>query len=281
MKCYLYSIPAIICIFALIGHVTIASANADITVSPKVLLIVGEGSTHDYNARMRAIHGLPLDLTQSDIDRLVGFLRIKVEEDRLPNAQLNAIKNDIVTKILKQRQAYANLSSHLIDGFKGEEMDVVWRDFCLQYLPSCHALSRDRSQQEQIVAVLWETTSIPDETFAGTSLLALRRISNDSPNDVDSYELAERALAVAKDENFSTPSRISALQVAKRHPDAIELSRLLARNNREDSVLRMSAISVLAQSDDSADKAILQELAGSSDVRLRMSARAGLRKPGE
>lgn len=261
---------------ALLGNQSKA-VTTPAAVHPEVLLIVGAGPDRDYNSRMRAVQRLPLDLSRSDIDRLVEFLRIQAHDDPLQSGHLNSVKNDVVVMLQRQNRPYAGFSAHLIEGFRNEEMDVVWRDYCLQHLPGWHQISRDPEERGGIVDLLWEATLLKESTFAGTALLTLRQMANDSAAGIEQQKLADRALSVASDTGMSNPSRISAIQVASAHPNILPLARKLAQDASANMLLRMSAVGVLGTSAAAEDLKILESFSNSSDVRLRGSARASLR----
>lgn len=245
-------------------------------LSPDIQLIAGERGGEDYAARLHAVDRLPEDMPKSDVDQLLDLLGKTVEDDVLEPDFLNAIKNDAVEKLLSQNRPDPRVAGALIKHYQSREMDPVWRDYCLQHLPRCLDNETSIQEREKILDLLWQATLQTESTFAGTALLALNRIQNRLPQFVDSHELGDRALSIAKNPSFSHPSRISALQVAGTHPEAIPLARRLAHDGSTSPLLRMAAIRLLGTSRAPEDASILQKFANSSDVRLRASARAAL-----
>lgn len=250
---------------------------SDADVGDQIRLIVGEGESMDYNVRIRAVRDLGFQLANADVEHLIDFLQKKLDEDIIKLAEFNAVKNDVVVWLLRQERTPANLAAKLQDGFRDKSMDSVWRDYCLQHLARCYQLSDERAEREDILATLMEATLSRESTFAGTALLTSRQIEKHSPGTFDPKDLEERALRVAANPEMPNPSRVSGLQLAASHPDALPLARELAEDSSADMLLRMSAINVLKGSRTPEDVNLLHEFASSSDVRLRASARAALR----
>lgn len=272
-----YLLPSLVLSLAMVVFAAHnGSARDEPQLKPETLLIVGEADQRDYNSRIRAVRALPRDVSQVDVERLIEFLEIHVVDDSLRIAELNAIKNDIVVMLSRQDRSLPQVGGHLIAGFRDEAMDVVWRDYCLQHLSHWYRRSNDVEQKEEILEVLWEATELRESTYAGTSLLSLRYLMRRSPDSVDLEKLGQRALAVVKNESMSVPSRISGMQVAETQVDALPVARALAQDSSENVLLRTSALGVLGRSLEEQDITILKEFSNSSDVRLRMAARAGL-----
>lgn len=255
----------------------LAGQVADPLVSEDVRLIAGAGpSVANYHLRAVAARELGLRLEPRDVEYLFLFLDKKLKDDALRPSELNGIKNDVVTMLLRQEQPPESLVGHLLNGFRSDSSDEAWRDYCLQFLPKAHATFARSETREKILQTLWEATEEKKSTFAGTALLGLRTIKNVTPDAVDVEQLEDRAFEIARDPAVSMPSRISAIQVCGDEAAAMDFVRAIAIDPSANALLRASAIAKLGRSPSDADRRLLEGLATAADVRLRIAARAAL-----
>lgn len=85
-----------------------AVKKSDANLPANIKLIIGKGGTKNYYVRIRAIHALDKFLRPAEIEALYVFLYDHLEDQKLPNLQFNALKNEIVLKLMDQQSKLKN-----------------------------------------------------------------------------------------------------------------------------------------------------------------------------
>ena len=98
-----------------------------------IKLIIGEGKTKNYYLRIRAIHSLSTNLPQEQVEALYKFLYTRLEKQPLKNLEFNALKNEIVLKLMRQKVKPQALAEHLVKMYNDKTFDPTWRDYCVQF----------------------------------------------------------------------------------------------------------------------------------------------------
>ena len=93
-----------------------------------IKLIIGQAKDTFYVPRVKAIHALPTNMPQDQIDACYDFLYQKLEKQSLPDLQFNGLKNELVFALMKQRRKPAELAGHLVKMYKDKSYDTTWRD---------------------------------------------------------------------------------------------------------------------------------------------------------
>lgn len=73
-----------------------------------IKLIIGQAKDTFYVPRVKAIHALPTNMPQDQIDACYDFLYQKLEKQSLPDLQFNGLKNELVFALMKQRKKPPN-----------------------------------------------------------------------------------------------------------------------------------------------------------------------------
>ena len=149
----------------LISSVIRTKQCTDIEISS----ICGENSS-PYAERLRLIHRLPSDLAPEQLERCRAFLESPLAGQPLPDLEFNALKNELVFALLRQREGLAELAELLVRMSRAQETDAPWRDYCVQFLGKCHSAIPDEKSRAAMAGALWETLSRERSTrLAGTA----------------------------------------------------------------------------------------------------------------
>jgi len=259
-------------------------------LSPGVAAAMGRSESRSIFARSSALRGLGPELGTVDVAALRGLLAERfAEQSEYNRLGFNAIKNDAVNALLRQKALPAGFGGELAAMALDERHDALWRDYCVQYLalywrrrwpPPEASAAHDahRSERAAILDAYARSVSERDKPVAGTALLGIYSLSRDY-RDFNPQRVGALALHVAEDPAACEPARVSALQVCAQAgiADALPLARRLALANRQGQ-LRLSAVAALGFLGEAQDEAPLAALAGGGDGRIRTAAGAALRR---
>lgn len=240
-----------------------------------------------YRDRLIAIRALGGDLDEDEANALFGFLRLRADtQSPLDPLALNALKNDLVDAMIKAHPMPVNLGAELIAMFRDEQLDVVWRDYCVQHFapyyeekwpPGTPVGDDDAGRQEMLIA-FGEALSETGSTLAGTALIGLERLSA-SYGEVSRAWVISNAMAIATSEEADAAARLTALQVCS-HANAtavLPTVRILAQTG-EVVPLRLSAVATLGALGKAEDTELLQSLSFDADRRVAKAAGKALVK---
>lgn len=256
-------------------------------LSPETAVAVGlTGKVEDYNARMKGVNALGRELSHTDILALTAFLKTPHDEAiNLDLREFNAIKNDIMTALVEQKEMIPNLGIFLTELAANRDLDEVCRDYAVQFFPyvyqrnfeSGSVIAQGDAERSALVAGFTEAFGELDTTLPGTALLAVDYLSSDYP------ELAElnagEAAANVLSSNGSTNSQITALLIgSKSHNEVVmQYAREIAQIG--DSIpLRLAAVNALAQSGKAEDIALLEPITQEEDKILSAAATNAITK---
>lgn len=161
-----------------------------------------------FTSRMRALSQLPRELSAQGIDALCVFVRDTTLPAGLSRIQTNALKNDILNYLRHASTSREVVTDLLLKLFNDGGQDEVMRDYALQNMTSWYKSS---GSDPRIVEMLMRATSLTNGSFAGTALLGLYRLSNES--GLDSKTIGKLALSIAAKPEYALPSKISAMEV--------------------------------------------------------------------
>jgi hypothetical protein len=238
---------------------------SDLTNNPTVAILA---TPIHYTARMAALQRLPQILSTNDATALVQWLTIPYDPTcGLTSQEYNGLKNAAADLLLRQPEVSPAWVSSFATMFRDETYDLVWRDYCLQFLAVGQGRLSGRREPEAVaahalaLAVLRAATTQRTETFAGTALLGLQAIARWNPEGMPTAEVATLATAVAKDDRSSEPCRITALRVAALHgaKEVLPVARELAQTGATE-MLRLAAIASLGELGGASDQALLDAL---------------------
>jgi len=237
-------------------------------VSARVAVVTDGGKT--LIDRLEGVRRLPRTLTAGQVAALREVL-----EDRDANETL---RNDILSALEQQTRPPAWLGESLLAMWRDAEESRRWRDYCLQHMKTVHASAGNRDDLEAALVAAAREPSGPGENYAGTALLSLERIGEESPEARAHLrrEAAETVSVIggALDEEKA----VTALQVLEDEDASLALEKARAVVADEDRLvrLRLSAMSILGRHGGEADGETLEALTTHEDKRIRRVARTQL-----
>lgn len=204
---------------------------------------------------------------------------------------------DVVLTELEQQRGSSEMVVLLEQMHEDKAQHLVMRDFSLQHLPKAYVKGTPQDQQ-RIKALLQKALKETDNQHAGTALLALHRIATRSLREAglttavagsnleptaeemaERIKVAETAFALAGDAKISPLTRATALQVCSRlgAKEALPLAVELAQNSST-IPLRIAAIAAVGDLGGKSQQALLQQLAGGPEPRLKLAAEAAMKR---
>ena len=243
-----------------------------------IKLIIGQGKTKNYYARVRAIHVLSQSLPKYQVEALYKFLYTRLEKQKLKNLEFNALKNEIVLELMKQQIKPGDLAGHLVKMYQDKTFDPTWRDYCVQFFGKWYAAAPRNEGRKEMLKNLWIATTETNNSNAGTAVTMLIRMLN--TGDVDKKKLSKAAYKVLTAKDSILPNKISSLQVCAElnNADALPIARQIVNSSRQNKILQMSAIAAIGMLGDRSDLPQLYKLSKSNDIRLRSPSKAAIKK---
>ncbi len=283
-------------------------------LSEPVQLLFGlDDKEHNYPELLAAIHQLGYELSDVDVSALMEMLMFP--NDRFPekmrDIEINAVKNDVLDRLLRQKQLPEGLGLQMVEMAENPENDPVWRDYCVQFMepfyerrskvqslkvernsppaegrPKAGVGSSESASSAQSVD---ELTAIHDamffaldersETIAGTALIGLELLSR-SHDEFDRKQIVEKAVEIASDEMASSSSRLTALRLSamtEGSESAAGVARSLAQTG-ETVLLRSAAIVTLGEVGSADDRELLESFTFAENKQIADAARLALGK---
>ena len=105
------------------------------SLSDTVRAIVGlDPARQDHQSRLAAVHALAGPVSEADREALYAFLATRQGADAPNPAALNALKNDVLIRLIKQQLApAAELLDVMLEQFHDTTQDRPWRDYIVQH----------------------------------------------------------------------------------------------------------------------------------------------------
>ena len=111
---------------------------AEENLSAPVLALLGfDGKLHDYNSMLSAIALLPKgNIAADDVAALRDMLTWPNDQfpEGMREIEINSIKNDVLDRLLRQKELPEAMGYQLVDMFTDTESDPVWKDYCVQFM---------------------------------------------------------------------------------------------------------------------------------------------------
>ncbi len=235
---------------------TVAS-DGDVASTKEILsdavkaLLGQDGKKHNYPSLLKAINELDQEMSATDVAALMDMLNFA--NDRFPEKmrpiEINAVKNDVLDKLLSQKDLPEGLGLQMVEMAGNAENDPVWRDYCVQFMEPFYerrskvgkskvegqgaggeshveqafqpAQSADRqtgkfAPQDELSAIhdaMFQALDERGETLAGTALIGLELLSR-THDEFDRETIVEKSVEIAGDEMASAASRLTALRLA-------------------------------------------------------------------
>ena len=268
---------------------------ARLEVSDAVRTIVGiNDKARDAKSRQQAMQKLTRNLSTADVKGLRLFLDSRAEEETaMDPIYFNSIKNDALDILLKQNNLPESIGNDIVRMFRDGAQDDTWRDYCIQYFANyynarwpmkndaaveANAAAADDAERKTMVTAYWEATEGRNNTFAGTALLALERLSRDRP-EFDRTQVGDKAVEVANDDNTHVASRLTALRICGMmgRTDVLPTARALSQTGST-GYLRMAAAATIGDLGDKSDIELLQSLAASTQPNMMSIAESAIKR---
>ena len=255
----------------------IVCAQDKIDISNSVDISIAHTQRESYVTRIKTIHKLGRNLTNAEVKAIYEFLAKKTSESKLSNLEFNALKNELVIVLMKQRRYPEKLTLELSDMFFNKELGITWRDYCIQFLGQWYSKTQTSKERELTRRTLFAALEEQKNGIAGTALIALKPLVN-FPG-VNKQKIAEIAQSISEDTKAFYLNRIPALQIsaALGNTQAIKTARKII-NTENPVMLRMSALAVLGMHGSTADLTLLKKHTKSNDIRIRTAALRAVKK---
>lgn len=250
------------------------------TVSTNIQQIAGQTITKGHNIRLAAIHTLPDDLNPQDINALYWFLhQPHSAQGDMDLLTFNALKNDILDALLRQKELPSDLGSEIIGMYRERGFDTVWHDYCVQHFaPYYEATKINAQEQKAILQAYDEALKEKDSSVAGSALIGLERLSQ-AHGEVSRDTVASLALSFAQDESCGVQTRITAIAIAGQMGKAeiLPTARILAETGEPTSI-RLAAVGAIGNVGTAADTELLQGILAGTDKAVHKAAETALKK---
>lgn len=218
-----------------------------------------------YNARLRATHGLSMELPVQDLSILMDFISGEKVGD-CTKGQWHGLVNDILNALRGQKVAAAGLTQTMVNIYR-ESDDHVMKDYAIQHLLGWYAdrginvgYEKDPALRNLILHTILDGAKHTEYNYAGTALISLHHIDVQAMSSKDEafrQEVTSQLgdwesllLSAAKGEGGACKHcQISAIQLCARRnmEDVLPTARLLAPDQKADTNLRLSAIAAMGQ----------------------------------
>jgi hypothetical protein len=263
------------------GIVEAMPTNAPTLSSPELRALVDAGV--DYRLRLAGVKAVTTNLSRSDLQGLYSFLLAKDPSDADQLGQV--LKNRLMDALCLLEPPPAGLGDTLTALYRDASQNTVLRDYAVQHLAAYYeqlgsstGMDPQQMQQEQAKtqAVLWEALKETDSSIAGTSLLALTRLSSGRA-EFDQAQIGAAALRLAAPGAAGELTQISALEVSAQLgvKDAVPILSQVAETG--DSIpLRIAAVAGLGELRATDAEPMLEEMINGPEERLRLPARVAL-----
>ena len=242
-----------------------------------VSLIVGDEDEKGYMPRYKAVQKLDDKLTPGAMKALYTFLHKDIKTEKMKRLEINAIKNDIIVKMMDQKKHPVDLAGHLVDLYYDKNMDSTIRDYALQFMGQWLPRVSDKDDRTAVIKALFDAMDEKKLSNPGTALIALKSCVNEP--DVDAKRVRDAAYSLVVDENATDMIKTTALQIAASlgHPKVVDVARDIVVNSRT-AQLRMSAMATIGIAGNKSDLELLKKYENSSDIRLRLAAKSAIKK---
>ncbi len=257
----------------ILPHAAPAASDDRAIIPENIRLITGKAEERNYRKRLWTIHDLGVGLAQRDVDLLLEFLRQPLSGQKNPalgNIEYNALKNEIFNILMRQRDR-RSLGKPLIEMFNDRNMDLTWRDYCVQFMGQWYSREPDPKVKEELKTTLTRALEENQQSIAGAALTALYTVNTVEKGD--GRELADQAVKLLSNPATHLQSKIGALDIATRfrRPEALEAARQMVKDSgNTDKTILMASIATLGSIGDRSDLALLNEMNKSYDSRIRI-----------
>ena len=223
-----------------------------------------------YYPRAKQLAAITSNLQQTDVAAIHTFLDEK-DMGNLKNLEFNSLKNDLVLCLMRQSRKDDKLVSHLIAMYKDTTHDLVWRNYCIQFMGRIYQDST-MQEKEQLEKTLQTVLKDPIPMLAVTGMIAME-LNKDSL-EIDKEILHSRAFELLQ-KDIPTYAKVTLIQICGMNrvkPDQVRPILHDILKNSKETQLKVSAIAALGEYGNRNDLTVIGLYSKSSDVRLRTAA---------
>lgn len=244
-----------------------------------IKLIVGEGDQQFYNPRVKAIHALPNDLSDDQIEVCYEFLYKKIETQKLPNLEFNGLKNELVFALMRQKKKPSELSSHLVKIYRDKSFDTTWRDYCVQFFGKWYPGAPDNQGRKEMVAGLWDALDERHNSIAGAASSQLAWLARKYPEVISPTKVSQKCLEALRDKDCNDISMVSLLQACAvlNSQDVLPVACTIVEQ-KKNAMLRISAIGTIGSVGNEQNLPLLKKCANENDMRIKKVALEAMKK---
>jgi hypothetical protein len=271
-----------------------------------VIFLITNGQAGIAN-RLLAVNRLERDLSHEQIIGLYSFLRALPGPGETNWEGLNALKNDLLSRLRDQFEPPAGLTGTLIEIYRDRAQDPVARDYALQHLVTWYEQgAADAPDAKARIQTTLEQAAQENTSIAGTALLGLHRLvasdsaellaerhvfrggggrgsngQNQFPDcaAVKGVAISQMALRMLGATNLAPASRVTAIQVCAEREivEALPAIQVLAQAEGG-TALRISAIAALGYLGGPEQAVFLQRLEAEQNQALRPAIEGARRR---
>ena len=261
------------------GHVA-EGVRTPADLDEAVAIITSPAGADMNKARIDAIHGLPSNLSERHVAAFHAFLRSPLGGQPLGDLDFNALKNELVFALMRQKLGGGRLAELLAEMSLDGAVDMTWRDYCVQFLGKYYPSAPHGKGREAMGDALWRTLADGrGSRLAGSAALQLADLAEAGLPGFPRLRVAAACLAALKDPACHRESQLTLVQTLSRlrASEALPEFRRLA-DAVDRPLVRMAAVAAIGDNGTSADRALLQELANGADARTGKAAKAALKR---
>lgn len=254
-----------------------AKPRADVPHLVRVAIGQDRPTARRYTLRSDAIWNLGNDLSEEAVDALLNYLMST--DDVLREERVDALKNDIVNILRSQIRISPKLSETLIAIFDAKVHGDAMLDYCIQHLGALQEASLSEEEYAEIYACLQRAALVPGASYAGTALVALTHV----PNETDDMRhfLNERVASLIYDEDTHEAARMTATQIAaeRGYTELLPIFRRMASDESTPVPQRIVAIGALGLFHHAEDQRLLESIRSNHpNARLLPALDAALKR---
>ena len=255
--------------------------NSSITITSlpdEIKLIIGETKEQNYSPRVKAIHALSANLPDDQVQACYRFLYKKIETQKLPDLQFNALKNELVFVLMRQKKKPTELAGHLVKMYKDKSFDTTWRDYCVQFFGKWYPNAPDNQGRKDMAAGLWDALQHErGNRIAGGASAQLCFLSRRYP-EFDKAKVSAESFNALTDPKCADISRLPLMHTCALlgNEKVLPIARKYAQKGSP--MMRASAIGVIGIVGNKDDIKMLEELASARDIRLQRPAHVAIDK---
>jgi HEAT repeat protein len=177
----------------------------------------------------------------------------------------------------EQKSLPPGLTDFLISLRHDAVQPLVLQDYALQQMAPWYQ-KVNATDKQRVITELESAAQETDKSYAGTALLALRRIEQENPG-IRVASITNSVMELITKDSANLLARITALQLSGQMelPETRESIRRIAGDNSAPETLRISAVASLGSVTDQGTREFLKELADGSDPRLKQAAVSALK----